>query len=325
MGVLAASGRAASSPAVVTGGTSGVGHTSAVLRGTVNPSGSATTYSFQWGLTTAYGFSSASRSAGSHSTRVAAAATASDLTPGTVYHYRLVASNAFGTTVGLDRTFETTGTPPPGITTETAVLISSTTATLTGSVLTNGAVTSWMFQYGPSPALGAQTYAQTLSPTAAAQPVAAGVAGLTPGTIFYYRLVGLHGTSVITYGSIAFFMTFPVDRPAPAVRAVTAPHHSRSRPFVFTTSGTVLLPPGIPSWAGCGGTATIRYFLGPRRVASTVAAIQPSCSFTGQVAFARKPGRGPSNRIVRLNVFIHFNGNGYLAPEHARVEHVILG
>ena len=120
-------------------------------------------------------------------------------------------------------------------------------------------------------------------------------------------------------------MTFPLNPPVPGVRAATTPHRARSKPFVFTTSGTLYLPPSIPSWAACNGTATIRYFLGRKVVGSTVAALQPNCAFAGQVAFARKPDRVRKNRVVRLYVFVRFTGNGCLAPKHARVEHVTLG
>ena len=46
---------AASSPAVVTGSATSVGDTAANIHGTVNPEGSATSYFFQWGVSTTYG------------------------------------------------------------------------------------------------------------------------------------------------------------------------------------------------------------------------------------------------------------------------------
>ena len=63
-GTVAGVAAAASSPSVVTGATSAVHSTNAVLHGTVNPNGRSTTYFFQWGLTNAYGAVSASHSAG---------------------------------------------------------------------------------------------------------------------------------------------------------------------------------------------------------------------------------------------------------------------
>src|SRR5947209_6354607 len=133
-GVFGAVAAAATSPAVVTGGTSNVSQHSAVLHGTVNPNGSSTTYFFQWGLTDGYGFNGKPHSAGSGTKAVAVQQTAGGLIPGTTYHYRLVATNQSGTSFGADRTFKTAGHPPPGVATGPATQLNTTGATLTGSV-----------------------------------------------------------------------------------------------------------------------------------------------------------------------------------------------
>jgi hypothetical protein len=91
----------------VTQGANGVTINSATLNGTVDPNGDATTYSFQYGTTTAYGSTTPSLSAGSGNSGQAVSASVSRLTPGTTYHYRVVATNAEGTTVGADQTFKT--------------------------------------------------------------------------------------------------------------------------------------------------------------------------------------------------------------------------
>src|SRR4051794_35680993 len=161
--VLASGALAATSPAVVTKNASHIAQTSAVLNGTVNPNGSGTTYFFQWGLDPNYGVNSQSLSVGGGTKTVAVHTTAGGLIPGTVYHYRLVASNRFGTTLGTDRTFKTTGHPPPQVATGPATGISSSGATLTGVVNPNGQQTSWDFQFGSTPAYGAATTAQTLA------------------------------------------------------------------------------------------------------------------------------------------------------------------
>ena len=72
----------------------GVTTTAAQLNGTVNPNGAATTYHFDYGLTTAYGTSTTGVSAGSGTSDVSASAALSALTPGTTYHYRVVAVNS---------------------------------------------------------------------------------------------------------------------------------------------------------------------------------------------------------------------------------------
>ena len=81
---LAAIAVAASSPAVATGSSSHVSDNAAVLHGSVNPNGMATTYYFQWGLTPAYGLQSVAHSAGDGTRSVAVATTAGSLIPGTI-------------------------------------------------------------------------------------------------------------------------------------------------------------------------------------------------------------------------------------------------
>ncbi len=62
---------------------------------------------FEWGTTTAYGNTTSPTDIGEGYTTIGVARTLFNLQPGTVYHYRLVAQNEFGTTEGLDRWFVT--------------------------------------------------------------------------------------------------------------------------------------------------------------------------------------------------------------------------
>jgi hypothetical protein len=96
-----------SPPVVTTGAATGVTKLSATLNGTVNPDRLATTYHFEYGTTNAYGASTPSTDAGAGAADVPASAALSGLTPGTTYHYRLVATNAGGTIPGADMTLTT--------------------------------------------------------------------------------------------------------------------------------------------------------------------------------------------------------------------------
>ena len=95
-------------PSVTTGGTASLTSSSVTLKGTVNPNGEATTFHFDYGTTTAYGSRTpdAALPATAKKTNVTAGVTG--LTPGTAYHYRLVAVNASGTRMGGDKVFTTT-------------------------------------------------------------------------------------------------------------------------------------------------------------------------------------------------------------------------
>jgi streptogramin lyase len=103
----------APAPLVVTEAAQGVERDTAMLAGTVNPQGAPTTYHFDWGTTTAYGSQApvADASVGSDSAEHSLSQTLTGLTPGTTYHYRIVASDcegcASGTTYGTDVAFTT--------------------------------------------------------------------------------------------------------------------------------------------------------------------------------------------------------------------------
>jgi hypothetical protein len=94
---------------VVTGGATGIGRTAATLNATVRPGGRpVTNCHFQYGPTLAYGSElPCTPSPGTGDSPVAVSAFASGLSPGTVYHFRIVASNSLGTSYGGARDFRT--------------------------------------------------------------------------------------------------------------------------------------------------------------------------------------------------------------------------
>ena len=100
-------------PVAATADATDITQTSATLNGVVTPNAGSATYRFEYGTTTAYG-SSTPDSTGSGP--VAAAVTG--LTPGTTYHFRIVATTSFGTAQSGDSTFTTTAPagsiPAPG-------------------------------------------------------------------------------------------------------------------------------------------------------------------------------------------------------------------
>lgn len=324
--LIAGVAAAASSPAVVTAGTSGVTQTSSVLHGTVDPNGSSTTYYFQWGLTNGYGVNGKARSAGHGTKPVSVHETAGGLIPGTTYHYRLVATNGGGTTVGADRTFRTAGHPPPGVTTGPASDLSATSATLTGVLSPNGESTSWAFQYGLTPSYGAQTFGGTVAATSPPVNVSWALAGLAPGTVFHYRLIATHGTAAsYSYGVDASFMTYPSRRPFARLRAAMKPRVARHRPYVIAITGTVVPASSIPAAYGCSGDVMMRFLNGRRRAATTFAGVQPNCTFGGVTVFKRLPRHPKGRRTVALKVLVTFLGNHYLAPPKALTKHLVLG
>lgn len=92
-------------PGVSTGGVKDVSLNAATLTASVDPNSASTSYRFQYGLTTAYGSTSATGAAGSGSRAVPVSQRITGLTAGKRYHYRVVATNALGTVNGSDRSF----------------------------------------------------------------------------------------------------------------------------------------------------------------------------------------------------------------------------
>lgn len=108
---LAASALAAPAPGIWTGPAKQISYGSATLTGLVNPKGSQTSYYFQYGPTRSYGGQTPIADAGAGSGSVSVTAALTGLQPLTAYHYRLVAVSSAGTTMGNDRTFQTTKVP----------------------------------------------------------------------------------------------------------------------------------------------------------------------------------------------------------------------
>lgn len=102
-------------PTVVTGPASDLRDHGATVSGSVDPNLLDTTMRFQYGRTLAYGAQSPPQTAPAATVAtVPAGAVLTGLRANTVYHYRLVASNAAGATSGPDLTFRTARdvTPP---------------------------------------------------------------------------------------------------------------------------------------------------------------------------------------------------------------------
>lgn len=106
-GLASSTAATPSAPTTTTGGVTHVHVDSAKLHGTVNPNGQPTTYHFAYGHKPGFHSSTPAQSAGTGTAPLDVSAVAKGLLSGTGYHYRLVASNAVGTTTGSRKTFTT--------------------------------------------------------------------------------------------------------------------------------------------------------------------------------------------------------------------------
>jgi hypothetical protein len=111
----------ATTPTAVTSPATGVRATSATLMGVANPNGVPASAHFDWGLTTGYGQRSPATDSvlRAGETDQAVSQPLTGLTPGTVYHYRLVVTDCggcqSGTSYGADMIFTTTSSTSPTI------------------------------------------------------------------------------------------------------------------------------------------------------------------------------------------------------------------
>jgi len=121
-------------PTVTTTAATNVSSTSATLNGTVNPNGLSTTVKFQHGTTTSYGNEVTTAIITGTFFTFPVNTILSNLTPNTLYHFRLVATSSAGTSNGADQTFTTTATAnrPPVV----ASAIPNQTLTVGGASFT---------------------------------------------------------------------------------------------------------------------------------------------------------------------------------------------
>jgi SMP-30/Gluconolactonase/LRE-like region len=175
---------------------SSVANVTATLNGTLDPDGEPITdCHFDYGPSTSYGESvPCAPDPGSGSGPVSVHADISSLSVETTYHFRLVASNAQGTTQGADETFQTL----PAVTdlvTQGASAIGNSAATLNGTLDPDGEpITDCHFDYGPSTSYG-QSVPCAPDPGSGSGPVSvhAEVTGLEEGATYHFRLQASNG------------------------------------------------------------------------------------------------------------------------------------
>jgi hypothetical protein len=126
----------------------------------------------------------------------------------------------------------TSGSINPTVTTGPATQITTTTATLTGTINPEGGDFPSYFEYGPSNSYGMRAPAgSTLDPGSGttAVPVSVNITGLLPNTTYHYQLVAQNGSVGYqrTFGADATFTTTTCTAPA-ATTTTTAGHYAQA-------------------------------------------------------------------------------------------------
>jgi hypothetical protein len=192
--------------ALSTGPVTGLAPESVTLTGSLKRGGLETTYHFQYGTSAAYGHQApepagempAAPEEKEEKQVKTVEAAVGGLTTNTVYHYRLVAQNSYGTTYGEDRTFKTPGAPT--ITVEPASELGQTSVTLNAQIDPEGLATTYRFRYGENTvgehevpvggeAIGSGTVAVKRSVV---------LSGLKVGTTYHYEVVAENAAGITT-------------------------------------------------------------------------------------------------------------------------------
>ena len=185
-------------PAVATNAASGVSDSAATLNGNLSSLGSAPTVnvSFEWGLTTAYGYSTTPEtktSSGPFSSGI------SGLSPSTGYHFRAKAVGD-GVTVGQDQYFTTSPPdtiPPAPVVNQQTQSPAENSITLTWTAPGDDGGSGTAFQYDvrySTSAIDEGNWSSATEATGEPMPQAAGsdetfvVSDLSPETTYYFAL-----------------------------------------------------------------------------------------------------------------------------------------
>lgn len=130
------------------------------------------------------------------------------LTPGTTYHYRLVAANGTGMAYGDDRTFTLPADHRPLVKTGPASRIQAHTAKVEGRLNPMGVRTRFYFQYGTDTGYGRESATSYAGLQVTPRLVFSNLKDLAPETTYHYRLVG-ESERGVSYGEDAIFATAP--------------------------------------------------------------------------------------------------------------------
>ena len=197
-------------PTASTLASTSVATTGSTLNGTVNANYLSSTITFEYGTSTSYGSNvTASQSpvTGNISTNVSA--NIASLVAGTTYHYRVIAVNSLGTIYGNDMTFTTLGQAPT-VSSSAATSVTTTGATLNGTVNANYLSTTVSFEYGLTLGYG-QTVTAMQSPVTGntITNVNASITGLSAGTTYYYRVIAINSLGTNYGNEISFTTVYP--------------------------------------------------------------------------------------------------------------------
>ncbi len=130
----------------------------------------------------------------------------SGLLANAMYHYRIVATTAGGTSYGGDQMFTTAASAPPSAASTAATALGLTSAVLNATIDPNAASTREYFEFGPTTAYGLTTPLERIPSVAGAVPISWAIDGLNPNTTYHFRVVATNSNGT-TFGGDQMFTT----------------------------------------------------------------------------------------------------------------------
>ncbi len=223
-------------PTPITEAASGLGTEEATLNGSVNPNGVPLTQCFFEYDTVEYEEGEDphgeiapcedpnATEVGSGTSPVPVHADISDLDPGTIYHYRLVAANTSDQAEGEDEEFATLG---PIVSPASVSQITGTGARASGTINPNGEATSFVVEYVTEAQFDESEFDEAESAPAVPRELGSGteavevfqqLSGLAPNTTYHLRFAASNGSASVV-GEDRTFTTFAAPTVLPDGRA----------------------------------------------------------------------------------------------------------
>lgn len=219
-----------SPPMVTTMSATNVTSSSVMLNGVVNPNNLITSVVFEFGTSTSYDLMAyADQGLISGTSDVNVSKTIHGLQPNTQYYYRARATGGAFTEYGSDFTFTTSSSASGPLTlTKSASNVTSSSATLNGTVNPNNSSTTVIFEYGTTTSYGNEISATPGTVNGSLNvDVSADISGLQSFQTYHYRIKGT-SSSGTSYGDDVTFTTAILIYIAPTVTTNSATNINES-------------------------------------------------------------------------------------------------
>ena len=189
-------------------------------------------------------------------------------------------------------------TLPPTVTTAAASSITSTSATLNGGINPNGLTTNIWFEWGTSSTLASfnSTPMQAVGSGTTSVAVSANSSGLTAGTTYYFRLVGVNSAGTARSAILSFTTLGGPPNPAPRITSLSPSSAiAGGAGFTLTVNGQDFVNGAEVRWNGSPRPTT---FVTSTQLTAAIPVSDIVAAGTATVAvFSPTPGGGLSNAL----------------------------